>query len=293
MDLNAVRIFIKVAETLNFTQAASALNLTQSGASRAITRLEASLGMRLLNRNTHGVSLTSDGEFLYQRAKPLVHEMLQLASQLSGRQTMPEGNFRITTPSAFGSIIMLPLIENMLSKHPKLVIDAVMTDRFIDIIDEGFDAAVRIGKIQDSRLIARHVKDLHLVVVAAPDYFRRRPVPQSPADLRDHNCLAVINPHTGGKMPWEFLHQGKSLSVAVNGNMTFDLADRLLDAARRGMGIVQLMDFAVDDSMMRGELISVLDDYAGVTRPLSVVYPTSRHRSPKISALLTALGLPR
>ncbi len=291
MDLNGLKIFIKVAETQNFTKAAQSLALTQSGVSRAVARLEVELRVKLVNRNTHSVSLTTDGIFLYESSKELLHEMEDVGHRLTGRAAFPEGELRITTPSTYGRLVMMPMLQDILTRYPALKIDAVMSDRLVDLVEEGFDAAIRIGSVQDSRLIARTIKQLRFVTVASPDYLRQFGIPKQPADLRQHNCLIIKSPRTGRATKWRYSLAGKELLVDVQGNLTVDTADVLLEAALNNIGIVQIMDFSAGPYLQRGELVELLPDYSQDAVPLSLIYAKSRHRSPKITTLLTAFGV--
>jgi LysR family transcriptional regulator for bpeEF and oprC len=193
MDLNALRLLVKVAETRSFTRAASDLGLTQSGLSRAISRLEQQLGVRLLQRNTRSVSLTPDGRVLVERATPLLAELAQTRDLLLDRRDSPSGVLKISTPSLYGRKVVMPVIGELTQQYPDLCIEAVMTDRLVDIIEEGFDAVVRTGPIQDQRLIARRLPPLNWVTVAAPAYLARHGAPQTLDDLQRHDCLTVRN----------------------------------------------------------------------------------------------------
>ncbi|RLM09099.1 hypothetical protein BIY27_16020 [Gibbsiella quercinecans] len=291
MDLNALKIFIKVGETQSFTKAAQALGLTQSGVSRAIARLELDLRVTLLNRNTHSVSLTTDGVFLYESSRSLMHEMDEVGQSLTGRTVFPEGELRITTPSAYGRLVIIPILKEILDRYPALSIDAVMTDRLVDLVEEGFDAAIRIGSVQDSRLIARTIKHLRFVTVASPEYLNSHGIPKEPAELVQHNCLAVKAQRTGRSAKWFYYIDGEQQSFDIKGNFVVDTADVLLEAALTGMGIVQIMDFAVGKYLENGKLVELLPEYSETSIPLSLIYAKSRHRSPKISTLLAAFGL--
>lgn len=291
MDLNALKIFIKVGETQSFTKAAQALGLTQSGVSRAITRLELDLRVTLLNRNTHSVSLTTDGVFLYESSRSLIHEMDEVGHSIIGRTAFPEGELKITTPSAYGRLVIIPMLKEILDRYPALTIDAVMTDRLVDLVEEGFDAAIRIGSVQDSRLIARTIKHLRFVTVASPEYLNSHGIPKEPAELVQHNCLAVKAQKTGRSTKWFCYIAGEQQAFDIKGNLVVDTADVLLEAALSGMGVVQIMDFAVDKYLENGKLVELLQEYSEASIPLSLIYAKSRHRSPKISTLLAALGI--
>lgn len=291
MDLNALKIFIRVADMQSFTKAAELVGLTQSGVSRAIARLEQELHVVLLNRNTHTLSLTPDGLFLYESSKHLIHDMEEVGQVLSGRTLFPEGILRITAPSAYGRSVVIPILKDILDRYPGLSVDAVMTDRVVDVVDEGFDAAIRIGSIQDSRLIARTIKTLRFVTVASPAYLARYGRPLTPGELAGHNCLAAQGQRTGRGTRWFYHREGEKQAFDIKGNFIVDTADALLEAALSGMGIVQIMDFALTEHLAQGRLVELLSDYSEPSIPLSLIYAKSRHRSPKISALLTAFGI--
>ncbi len=290
MDLNALRLLVRVAETRSFTRAAGDLGLTQSGLSRAISRLEQQLGVRLLQRNTRSVSLTPDGQVLVERAGPLLAELAQAENLLLERRSSPTGVLKISTPSLFGRKVVMPVIGELTERHPALSIEAVMTDRIVDIVDEGFDAVLRTGIIQDQRLIARALPPLRWVTVAAPAYLERHGTPGELADLQRHNCLAVRNLRSGRLVDWQFMDQGKPLDLAVQGRLIFDIGDALVDAVLGGVGVAQLMEFAVREALDDGRLVSILQAHGGRSRELSLVYPPSRQCSTKLTAFAEALG---
>lgn len=291
MDLNALRLLVRVAENRSFTRAASDLGLTQSGLSRAISRLEQQLGVRLLQRNTRSVSLTPDGQVLVDRAAPLLAELAHAENLLLDRRDSPSGVLKISTPSLFGRKVVMPVIGELTARYPELSIEAVMTDRVVDIIDEGFDAVLRTGVINDQRLIARTLAPLRWVTVAAPAYLQRHGTPRQLAHLQQHNCLTVRNLRSGRLVDWQFMDRGKPLDLAVQGRLIFDIGDALVDAALGGFGIAQLMEFAVRDALDAGQLVPILQAHEGRCRELSLVYPPSRQCSPKLNAFADALGL--
>ena len=290
MDLNAVRLLARVAETRSFTRAAGDLGLTQSGLSRAISRLESELGVRLLQRNTRTVSLTPDGQMLYERCAPLLAELAETEKLMLDRRSSPSGLLKISTPSLFGRKVVMPVIGELTLLYPDLRIEAVMTDRLVDIVEEGFDALLRTGEIQDQRLIARALPPLRWVTVAAPSYLARFGTPQSIKELKDHNCITVRNLRNGRLVDWQFMHDGKVQNVAVEGRLIFDIGDAMVDAALGGFGIAQVMDFAVRDDLAAGRLVPILQAFAGRSRAISLVYPPSRQYSPKLMAFADALA---
>ncbi|MDL2188350.1 LysR family transcriptional regulator [Pseudomonas sp. ChxA] len=290
MDLNAVRLLARVAETRSFTRAAGDLGLTQSGLSRAISRLESELGVRLLQRNTRSVSLTPDGQMLYERCAPLLAELAETEKLMLDRRSSPSGLLKISTPSLFGRKVVMPVIGELTLRYPELRIEAVMTDRLVDIVDEGFDALLRTGEIQDQRLIARALLPLRWVTVAAPSYLARFGTPHSIEDLKDHNCITVRNLRNGRLVDWQFMCDGKVQDADVEGRLIFDIGDAMVDAALGGFGIAQVMDFAVRDDLAAGRLVPILQAFAGRSRAISLVYPPSRQYSPKLMAFAEALA---
>ncbi|NWB10566.1 LysR family transcriptional regulator [Pseudomonas sp. G5001] len=290
MDLNAVRLLVRVAETRSFTRAAGDLGLTQSGLSRAISRLENQLGVRLLQRNTRSVSLTPDGQMLYERSAPLLAELAEAERQMLDRRASPSGLLKISTPSLFGRKVVMPVIGELTLQYPDLRIEAVMTDRLVDIVDEGFDALLRTGDIQDQRLIARALPPLRWVTVAAPAYLARFGTPRTVDELKDHNCLTVRNLRTSRLVDWQFMLDGRVQDVSVEGRLIFDIGDALVDGALGGFGIAQVMDFAVREDLAAGRLVPLLEEFAGRSRAISLVYPPSRQYSPKLMAFAEALS---
>ncbi|WP_048277460.1 LysR family transcriptional regulator, partial [Pseudomonas aeruginosa] len=213
MDLNAVKLLARVAETRSFTQAAVSLGLTQSGLSRAIGRLEAELGVRLLHRTTRSVSLTPDGQLFYERCAPLLAELEEVEKLLVDRQCAPSGPLKITTPQALGRIVIMPVLRELTRRYPQLQIEAAMTDRLVDLTEEGFDAAVRLGRVGDVRLIARPLAALRWVTVASPEYLRGHGTPERLEQLAGHNCPTVRDLHTGKLLEWQFQRDGQPLSL--------------------------------------------------------------------------------
>lgn len=289
MDLNAVQLLLKVAELRSFTLAASATGMTQSGLSRAVARLEQQLGTRLLNRNTRSVSLTPDGEQLREQCAPLLAGLEDAERELLDRRCEPSGVLRLTAPSAFGRIVLLPMLGELSRRYPQLHIESTLSDRVVDIVEDGFDLAVRTGHIDTPGVIARPLRATRWTCVATPGYLARRGTPQTLEDLARHDCLAVRNPRDGRLVAWQFLHDGKPRDLEASGRLIFDNGDALLEAAHLGLGIAQLMDFAVADALADGRLVELLQPYAGRRREISIVYPPSRQRSPRLKAFNEAL----
>ncbi|AOA71311.1 LysR family transcriptional regulator [Stenotrophomonas rhizophila] len=290
MDLNAVRMLVQVAEARSFTAAAGQLGISQSGLSRAIGRLESELGVRLLQRTTRAVSLTPDGRQFVEHCTPLLCGLEDAERRLGDRPCTPSGVLKLTAPSMFGRKVLVPLTGQLMARYPQLQFELVLNDRLVDLVEEGFDAALRTGPISDVRMVARPLRPLRWVTVASPGYIARHGAPESVDALQDHTCLAVRNLRSGRLVDWQFRDGDGLRDVTAPARMVFDSGDPLVEGALAGVGIVQVMDFAVADALADGRLVRVLEPFEGRTRALSLVYPTSRQASPKLKVLADALS---
>ncbi|MCS4281701.1 LysR family transcriptional regulator [Stenotrophomonas rhizophila] len=290
MDLNAVRMLVQVADARSFTVAAGQLGISQSGLSRAISRLESALGVRLLHRNTRNVSLTPDGRQFVEHCAPLLSGLEDAERRLGDRPSTPSGVLKLTAPSMFGRKVLVPLAGQLMAAHPQLQFELVLNDRLVDLVEEGFDAALRTGPISDVRMVARPLRPLHWVTVASPAYIAQHGEPATVDALRDHACLAVRNLRSGRLVDWQFREaEGQLREFTAPARMVFDSGDPLVEGALAGIGIVQVMDFAVADALADGRLQRVLQPFEGRSRVLSLVYPPSRQASPKLQVLAEAL----
>ena len=290
MDLNAVRMLVQVAEARSFTAAAGQLGISQSGLSRAIGRLESELGVRLLQRTTRAVSLTPDGRQFVEHCTPLLCGLEDAERRLGDRPCTPSGVLKLTAPSMFGRKVLVPLTGQLMAIYPQLQFELVLNDRLVDLVEEGFDAALRTGPISDVRMVARPLRPLRWVTVASPGYIARHGAPESVDALQDHTCLAVRNLRSGRLVDWQFRDGDGLRDVTAPARMVFDSGDPLVEGALAGVGIVQVMDFAVADALADGRLVRVLEPFEGRTRALSLVYPPSRQASPKLKVLADALS---
>lgn len=293
LDLNAVRMLVRIAEARSFTAAAALLGMSQSGLSRAMGRLEDTLGVRLLHRNTRSVALTADGRAFVERCAPLLAGLEDAGRQLAEVPAVPSGHLRLTAPSMFGRVVLLPLLGELMRRHPALSFDTVLSDRVADLVEEGYDAALRIGPVDDLRMIARPLPPLRWVTVAAPAYLARHGTPATPDALAGHDCLAVRNLRSGRLVAWQFVVDGRLEERTPAARLAFDSGDPMVDGALAGLGIAQVMEFAVAGALADGRLQRLLAPYEGRSRPLSLLYPPSRQCSPKLRALVDALAAAR
>jgi len=290
MDLNAVHMLVQVADARSFTVAAGQLGISQSGLSRAISRLESALGVRLLHRNTRNVSLTPDGRQFVEHCAPLLSGLEDAERRLGDRPSTPSGVLKLTAPSMFGRKVLVPLAGQLMAAHPQLQFELVLNDRLVDLVEEGFDAALRTGPISDVRMVARPLRPLHWVTVASPAYIVQHGEPATVDALHDHACLAVRNLRSGRLVDWQFREaEGQLREFTPPARMVFDSGDPLVEGALAGIGIVQVMDFAVADALADGRLQRVLQPFEGRSRVLSLVYPPSRQASPKLQVLAEAV----
>ncbi|WP_233234790.1 LysR family transcriptional regulator [Bordetella sp. LUAb4] len=289
-NLNAIRVFAKVAETRSFTDAAKHLGLTSSAVSKAITRLEQELGVRLLHRTTRSVGLTNDGASFFERCQQILTDVGDAENALNRSRAAPHGRLRLHMPVGFGRRVIVPALSGFIERYPDLVLDAELSDRMIDLAYEGIDVAVQIGEPADARLIARHLCHLRFVACASPDYLARHGEPATPEDLEHHHCLAYVMMHTGRYREWQFLKDGKAVAKTVSGRLNINNAESLLEAATAGLGVAMISNFIAADALRSGRLRPVLTDYVAQGPPVSAVYLPGKNLSPKVRAFVDFLS---
>jgi LysR family transcriptional regulator for bpeEF and oprC len=285
-DLRTLAIFVKVAERKSFVRAADELGITQSGVSNAIKRLEDQTGTRLLARTTRRVSLTEDGAAFFERCRQALAEIEEAELVLKAAQIKPSGNLRIDLPVSFGRLKLVPLFGAFQARHPDVRLSVTFTDRFIDLVEEGVDIAVRFGELKDSSLIARRLTQTQFHVVGAPAYFAKHGRPKKIEDLADHNCLAFTTRDTRQARDWRFVVADDEVAHTPRGVMSFSDGAALCEAAYAGYGLAQFHDYYQDTAKTRGELIPVLDKFKPKPDPIWLVYPQARHLTPKVRAFV-------
>jgi DNA-binding transcriptional LysR family regulator len=285
-ELRTLEIFVKVAERRSFVRAAAELGITQSGVSNAISRLEEQLGSRLLARSTRHVSLTEEGAAYFERCRQALAELHEAELVLKHSQVRPSGNLCVDVPVSFGRLKILPLLGSFQQQYPDVKLRLTFNDRYVDLIEEHVDVAVRIGDLQDSTLIARRLADAQFSVVGSPQYFAKHKPPELPEQLADHNCLGFILRDTGHAREWRFVQSGADIGFAPKGTMSFNDGAAVYEAARGGYGLAQLPDYYMDTAISCGTLVSVLDRFK--PKPISIwlVYPHARHLTAKVRAFV-------
>lgn len=275
--------FIAVAETGQFTAAAQRIGLSSSQVSRQIARLEERLQTRLFYRSTRKVALTEAGQTFLQHCQRLVDardEAMRAISDLTGE---PKGLLRMTCAVAYGERFIVPLVNAFMARHPQLRVDIELSNRPLDLVHEGLDLAIRLGRLQDSRLVATRLAPRVMYLCAAPSYLERYGRPHSLSELARHNCLV------GSSDQWTFQQDSKEQSLRVQGNWRCNSGQAVLDATLRGFGLCQLPDYYVLDHLKSGELVSLLEQHRPPNTAVWALYPQQRHLSPKVRQLVDAL----
>jgi DNA-binding transcriptional LysR family regulator len=233
--------------------------------------------------------LTEAGRGYFERATRILADLEEANLAVSQLQSAPRGRLRVSAPMSFGFLHLAPALPDFLARYPEVAVDLAMNDRFVDLIDEGFDVAVRIGALEDSSLIARRLAPIRRVVCASPAYFEARGLPLSPEDLKGHECL--FNSNIASSQEWRFTApDGKSWPVEVKGRLSANNGDALRAAALQGLGIVNLPTFIVGGDLQAGALVTALDEFISQNMAMSAVYPHSRHLQPKVRAFVDFLA---
>jgi LysR family transcriptional regulator, regulator for bpeEF and oprC len=285
-DLRTLAIFVKVAERLSFVRAAADLGITQSGVSNAISRLEEQVGARLLARTTRRVSLTEHGAAFFERCRQALAEIEEAELVLKDAQLKPSGNLRIDMPVSFGRLKVLPLLGAFHAQYPDIKLRVTFNNRYIDLVEEGVDISVRLGELQDSSLIARRLSGTQFSVVGAPRYFVRHSKPKRIDDLAAHDCLAFTSLETRLARPWRFIDGGVEKTFTPQGAMSFSDSAAVCDAAIAGYGLAQLQGYFADALIASGALVAVLQKFRPELEPAWLVYPQTRHLSPKVRVFI-------
>jgi len=287
--LAAMESFARVASAGSFSRAARGLRLSKSVVSRQIAALEAELGAQLFQRSTRALALTEAGRLYLERVTRILDEIEEADRSVGQLQGAPRGLLRVNAPMSFGFLHLAPAMPDFFARHPDVSIDLSMTDRYVDLVDEGYDIAVRIGALADSSLIVRRLAPCRMAVCASPAYLARRGVPRTPDDLTEHDCLNNTNASAGSE--WRFAQaDGTVRLVRVSGRLMASNGDALQAAAREGLGLIYLPTFIVGEDLQKGRLQSVLDGYTVADSMVNAVYPHARHLSPKVRAFVDFLA---
>lgn len=276
--------FVAVAEAGSFTGAARKLGISTAQASRQVSALEARLSTKLFYRTTRKVSVTEVGQIYYQHCRQVLDGLAEAERAVTDMQQVPRGRLKLTAPVTYGETTLAPLVNDFALRYPELQVEMELTNQKLDLVAEGYDLAIRLGQLSDSSMMARRLGSRTLHVCASPQYLSSHGEPHSLSELARHNCLP------GTLDYWRFREQGRSRSIRIRGSFRCNSGRALVDAAVKGIGIVQLPDYYVDEHLGAGRLVPLLANYREEDDGIWGVYPHNRHLSPKVGMLLGYLG---
>ena len=283
--IQGVRLFIRVVDLGSFSKAAADLGIGQPSATKLVAQLEAQLGSRLLHRSTHGVTPTEIGLLYYEKCKLIAHHVEEAESVAALMQSQVQGGLRISTSVAFGRRVLVPLVMRFMKSNPKLQIELSFEDRHVDLVEQGIDVAIRMGRLADSTLGSRFLGINPWVVVGSPNYLAQRGVPRKPADLAKHDALVYST--VQGDARWLFTGpDGRSRPTAVRGSLRSNNLSALLAAARGDMGLAALPWYVAHESVRAGAVQPVLTDWSLPSQEIHAVYPSPRQVPAKVSGFI-------
>ncbi len=288
--LECDRMFAAVIDTGSFAAAAARLGTSTGQASKLVSRLEQELGVQLVARTTRALALTEVGRAYYERIKAIIEDFDALDASVRSASGAPTGRLRITAPVTFGTVQLAPVLIAFAAAFPDIQLDVTFSDRLVNLVDEGFDAAIRIGQPADSSLMAKKLGAIRIVLVAATSYIDTRTTPLHPRELVDHPCIIDTNFHD--PTTWRFKASGEDQSIAVDvrGRLHFSNAEACLQAAEAGLGIARVPSFVAGASLRAGTVRSILSGYEEEPRGLYAVYPPARHLALKVRVLVDFLA---
>lgn len=286
-SLNGFVVFVQVAETRSFVAAGRLLGVSASAVGKSVARLEEKLGVRLFHRSTRSVTLTAEGMLFLERSRRILAEIEAAELELSQASAAPRGRLRVSLPLV--SSLVLPVLGEFMHEYPEIELDLDFTDRMVDVIEEGFDAVVRTGEPADSRLSARRLGTFQMHLVASRGYLAHRGTPMVPADLRQHTCLHYRFPNSGKLETWVLRQTPGEPDLQLPASMICNNIETRVCFALLGLGIAYLPDFAIREPLADGRLTSVLADHVERSGVFHVLWPASKHPSPKVRVLVDFL----
>jgi DNA-binding transcriptional LysR family regulator len=278
-----VAVFAEVADRGSFAEAARRLHRSPAAVTRAVAELEARLGVRLLNRTTRAVSVTEPGQRFLAGARRVLADLAEIEQAAIGQGSAPRGELRLTAPIVFGRKHVLPLVTQFLERYPEVGVRLILLDRSADLVEEGIDAAIRIGSLANTSAIATRVGQLKSVVVAAPSYLKKRGRPKTPRELSTHDIIAFAGLDSVDR--WKF----KGGEVAIKPRLIVNTAEAAIDATVAGFGISRMLSYQAVDALDTKSLVRILREHESGDIPIHVLYPDGRHPPPKLRAFLDML----
>ncbi|MEX0959583.1 MAG: LysR family transcriptional regulator [Burkholderiales bacterium] len=285
--LTAMELFVRVVETGSFSAVAREMDMTQPTVSKQLAALELRLKTRLLNRSTRQLSLTEAGTSYYEACKRILDSVHEAEGNVGRLQGQLAGQLRINTSIALGQMYVAPLALKFQELHPDLEIDLALADRFVDVVEEGIDVAIRVGRLNDSSLVARRIGKARRLTVATPAYLKQRGMPKVPQDLAEHNCILYAYLSTGNE--WMFQGPEGEIRVKVSGNFRANNGDAIRLAVLADRGIAVMPEWIVAGEIAAGRLKTILPNFEPTPMDISAVYPSARHVSTKLRAFIDFL----
>lgn len=280
--LQAMEVFVQVVDTGSFTRAAENMQLPKATVSTLIRNLESELDVKLLNRTTRQIGVTTDGAAYYERCLSILADVREAEDALSKSRLSPGGRLRVDVATGLGRHLIIPALPLFFERYPDINLEIGCSDRTVDLIEEGVDCAIRGGALPDSTLIARRLGNLHFVTCAAPSYLSRHGRPEHPHELSRHRCINYFSAKTGKIFEWDFAMGDQRIQVPVPGKIAVNDSDAYVAAALAGLGIAQMPSFMLRPYVESGQMELVLSDWCIDALPLHIVYPQNRHLSAKV-----------
>jgi LysR family transcriptional regulator for bpeEF and oprC len=280
--LPAMELFVRVVETGAVTRAAESLGIPKATATTLLQKLEAGLGVKLLNRTTRSLNVTADGVAYYERCVSILAEVRETEESLAKQHATPRGRLRVDVPTLMARSVFVPALPQFFARYPDIELTLASNERRADLIEEGIDCAVWSGEIEESSVVARRVGFLYYATCASPSYIAAHGQPAHPNDLAKHRCINHFSPRTGRIADWTFSKGNARVQTSLRGHIALDDENSYVAAAEAGLGIAQIPAFVLKDAMERGTLELVLGDWFPEPAPLYVVYPQNRHLSSKV-----------
>ena len=282
-SLSGIDFFVRAAETRSFSEAGRALGISSSAVGKSVARLEARLGVRLFHRSTRSITLTAEGTLFLERCRRILCEVEAAEQELSQTRKAPGGKLRVSLPLV--ADLVMPTLIAFMRRYPSIELDLDFSDRLVDIIEEGFDAVIRTGEPNDSRLMSRPLGPFKLVVVGSPRYFVEHGTPHAPADLLRHACLLYKFPSTGRMQVWPVNGDGEP-ELNLPATLVCNTTEALLHVVHDALGIACVPDFTVREAIASGELVTVLDDFNRHQSTFRMLWPSSKHLAPKLRVFI-------
>ena len=282
--IQAMQVFVRVADNGSFSRAAESLHLPRPTVSTLVSQLETHLGVRLLHRTTRSVNLTIDGALYYEHCVRLLADLDEIESRFQQTASRPKGRLKVDVPGRLARLILIPALPEFLQRHPDLELDMGVTDRPVDLIQEGVDCVVRVGDLQDSRLVARRVGMLPQRNFASPGYIEQYGMPTTLDDLKQHFAVNYASPSSGRVYDWEYMDDGQLKTLPMAARVTVNNAEAYMACAIAGLGLVQAPEYDTADVVRDGQLVEVLPQWQPPSMPVAILYPHRRHLSLRVRA---------